>query len=367
MRAATLSACVKRPIARKPAAQKPVTQKLAAQKLARNRRARSKEEPMKKPNPRMRFSLTQLEYIVAVYKTGHFAKAAELCGVTQPTLSMQIQKLEDDLDVVIFDRSKKPVLLTSAGRRLIEQIQTVLFEAKKLDDMVVFSQDEAITGDLVVGVIPTIAPYVLPKLLPIVEAHHPGLRLTILELQTHRILESLGTDEIDVGLLATPIKLPKIFEYPLFYEPFSVFCRKDHELARLKRAKYASLKFHDIWLLEEGHCLRHQILDVCSIKGRDKDERRFKFESGSLETLKSLVASYGGYTLLPQLATENLPDGTALVPFERPIPAREIGLVYRREHYKLRMIEALGESILESIPPEIRKLRPKDLDVIPIE
>jgi len=318
-------------------------------------------------NLRSRFSLTQLEYIVAVYKTGHFAKAAEQCGVTQPTLSMQIQKLEEDLGVVIFDRSKKPILLTSAGAKIIEQIQTVLFEAKRLDELVSKDTLEAIRGDLVLGVIPTIAPYVLPALLPVLEKKYPEMRLKILELQTHRIIEALGTDEIDVGLLATPIKIPKVFEYPLFYEPFYVYARKDHEIAKKARVKYSALTFDDIWLLEEGHCLRHQVLDVCAIRGASDETRRFKFESGSLETLKSLVASYGGYTLLPQLATTGLKPGTVTVPFERPIPAREIGLVYRREHYKQKMIEALGESILESIPPEVRKLRRKDLDVIPVD
>ncbi len=317
-------------------------------------------------NLKSRFSLTQLDYINAVYKTGHFAKAAELCGVTQPTLSMQIQKLEGDLGVVIFDRSKKPVLLTSAGQRIIEQIQTVLFESKKLDEIVDSDGNEAIHGDLVLGVIPTIAPYVLPQLLPIIERDFPEMRLKILELQTQRIIEALSTDEIDVGLLATPIKIPKIFETALFYEPFSVYCQKDHELARKPRVKYSALKLDDIWLLEEGHCLRHQILDVCSLKGTD-DKRRFRFESGSLETLKSLVASYGGYTLLPQLATQHLRAETVIIPFERPIPAREIGLVYRREHYKTKMIEALGDSILQSIPPEVRRLRRKDLDVIAVE
>lgn len=319
-------------------------------------------------NLRSQFSLTQLEYVMSVHKLGHFGKAAELCGVTQPTLSMQIQKLEDDLGVVIFDRSKKPILLTKEGERLVEQIQAVLFEARKLEDMVRAGGDGAqVRGDLIVGVIPTIAPYVLPRLLPVLDRKFPDVELKILELQTHRIIEALGTDEIDVGLLATPVKIPKIIEYPLYFEPFYVFCRKDHELAKMKRVKYTSLKFEDIWLLEEGHCLRHQIMDVCSVKGRSSSKRRFHFESGSLETIKSLVNSYGGYTLLPQLATTGLGKDTQLIPFERPIPAREIGLVHRREHYKSRLIEALGEAIIDSIPPEVRKIRRKDLEVIPVE
>lgn len=316
---------------------------------------------------KLNFSLTQLEYVLAVNKFGHFAKAAEACAVTQPTLSMQIQKLEEDLGVVLFDRSKKPILLTEAGQKAIDQIQSILFEAKKLETLIETSQTELPHGHLTVGIIPTIAPYVLPKLLPLLEKKYSGLELNILELQTHRIIESLNNDEIDVGLLATPLKIAKIFEYPLFYESFSVLCRKDHELSDRKRLNYNALSFEDIWLLEEGHCLRHQVLDVCSIKKNTTQNRKYKFESGSLETLKNLVNSYGGYTLLPSLATEVIGDKTVLIPFERPIPAREVGLVYRREHYKSELIETLGEAILQSIPEEVRKIRPKDLDVLPIE
>ena len=234
----------------------------------------------------LNFSLTQLEYVMAVYKLGHFAKAAEFCNVTQPTLSMQLQKLEENLGIILFDRTKKPVLLTDAGKSVIEQIQLVLFEAKKIDALIKASSSDKITGDLTLGVIPTIAPYILPRLLPVLEKQFPDLELKIFELQTHKIIEALDADEIDVGLLATPLKISRIFEYPLFFEPFHVLCRKDHELAQLKKIKYSSLKFNDIWLLEEGHCLRNQILDVCSIKKEASIKRKYKFESGSLETIK---------------------------------------------------------------------------------
>lgn len=314
-----------------------------------------------------RFSLTQLEYVLAVHKSGHFAKAAELCNVTQPTLSMQIQKVEEDLGIIIFDRSKKPILLTAIGQKLIEQIQLVLFEAKKIEEMIKAEGSVGPAGELTVGVIPTVAPYLLPRLLPILEKMFPEIELKIVEQQTQKIIEALSSDEIDVGLLATPIKVPRIIEHSLFYEPFSVLCRKDHELAKLKRVKYSMLKFNDIWLLEEGHCLRHQVLDVCSIRNNKSKHKKFNFESGSLETLKNLVDSYGGYTLLPQLATDQIGHNSHLITFDRPIPAREIGLVYRREHYKDNLIEALGEAILQCIPPDVRKIRRKDLDVLPIE
>lgn len=317
-------------------------------------------------SPKVNFSLTQLEYVMAVHKYGHFAKAAEACHVTQPTLSMQIQKLEEDLGVVIFDRSKKPILLTHMGKKLISQIQTVLFESRKIESIIQHEQKGAKQGILSIGVIPTVAPYLLPRLLPVVEEMFPEVDLNIRELQTDQILEALNGDEIDVGVLATPTQMPKMFEFPLYYEPFYVLCEKNHEYAHMKKIKYQSLGMDDIWLLEEGHCLRNQVLDICSVKKGKGQGRRYKFESGSLETLKNLVDLYGGYTLLPHLATEHLGDRSQLVPFERPIPAREIGLVYRREHYKNELIEALGEAILKSIPEELRKIRPKDLDVLPI-
>lgn len=316
--------------------------------------------------PKVNFSLTQLEYVMAVHKHGHFAKAAEACFVTQPTLSMQIQKLEEDLGAVIFDRSKKPILLTQMGKKLIGQIQTVLFEAKKIETIVQQESTGGQQGVLSIGVIPTVAPYLLPRLLPVCEGLFPDLEMNIKELQTEQILEALNGDEIDVGVLATPTQVPKMFEFPLYYEPFYVLCKKNHEYANQKKIKYQNLGADDIWLLEEGHCLRHQVLDVCSIKKGKSAEKKYKFESGSLETLKNLVDLYGGYTLLPYLATEHVGDSSRLIPFERPIPAREIGLVYRREHYKSELIESLGEAILKSIPEDLRRIRQKDLDVLPI-
>lgn len=315
---------------------------------------------------KLNFSLTQLEYVLTVNRFGHFGKAAAACNVTQPTLSMQIQKFEEEIGVVIFDRSKKPILLTEMGRKLIEQIQNVLYEAKKIEGIVQAGRGEEKRGELVLGVIPTVAPYLLPRLLPVLEKRFPSIDLKILELQTQVILDSLESDEIDVGLLATPIQQPKVHEMALYYEPFSVLCQKTHEYAHLKKLKYNALKMDDVWLLEEGHCLRNQVLDICSTKKGKSVRRRYQFESGSLETLKNLVDQYGGYTLLPHLATDSLGEKSKLVAFDRPIPAREIGLVYRREHYKSDLIEALGDSILESIPDEIRRIRQKDLDVLPI-
>ena len=316
---------------------------------------------------KLNFSLTQLEYVLAVNKTGHFAKAAELCNVTQPTLSMQIHKLEESLNIRIFDRSKKPILLTDIGAATIEQFRQVVLEANKIESIIQIKTQLRLTGHLELAVIPTIAPYLLPLLLPSTEKNFPGLNLNIREMQTHQIIDSLNNDEIDVGILAIPIKAPKIIETPLYFEPFSVLCDKNHPLGALKKVKYSALKSDDIWLLEEGHCLRNQILDVCSLKSEKIKKRNFTFESGSIETLKNLINSYGGYTLLPALAEDNIGKNTRLIEFERPIPAREIGLVHRREHFKINLIQALSKAITDCIPEQLRKIRQKDLEVYSAE
>jgi LysR family hydrogen peroxide-inducible transcriptional activator len=315
---------------------------------------------------KINFSLTQLEYVLAVHKYGSFSEAAKQCHVTQPTLSMQVQKLEEELGTVIFDRSKKPILLTEKGKQLIEQMQAVMNEAKKIESLLEAAGGDMLRGELTLGIIPTVAPYLLPRLLPVVEKMFPELKLKILELQTHRIVSSLSDDTIDLGILAIPLGIPKVHEVALYWEPFSVLCRKNHEMARVKKMKYSALKSDDIWLLEEGHCLRNQVLDVCAVKPSKGAQRKFQFESGSLETLKNLVSSYGGYTLLPALATESLAPNVALVPFERPVPAREIGLVFRREHYKSHLQDALKKAILQAVPAAVREMKKKDLDILPV-
>jgi LysR family hydrogen peroxide-inducible transcriptional activator len=315
---------------------------------------------------KVNFSLTQIEYALAVFKTGHFAKAAELCGVTQPTLSMQIKKLEDELGVVLFDRTKKPILLTQAGQTVMEQLQTLLFEAQKVEGLIAKSTSAAVAGELRLGVIPTIAPYLLPRLLLQLSSEKSRIELSIKEMQTQKIIEALDADEIDVGCLATPLDLPKVIEFPLFYEPFYVLCNDNHSLARSKRLKNSQLKSHDLWLLEDGHCFRNQILDVCSL-GRGPERGPFSFQSGSLETIKKIISTFGGFTLIPAMAEENLPSNVKVIPFEKPIPSRQVGLVYQRAHYKIDLIEALGDIIIRSLPDEIRKLRPRDLEVVPVD
>jgi LysR family hydrogen peroxide-inducible transcriptional activator len=294
---------------------------------------------------KLNFSLTQLEYVLALHRYGQFSVAAKHCFVTQPTLSMQIHKLEEDLGTVIFDRSKKPIILTERGQELLAQMQSIVFEAKKISAILESHSGQKLKGLLTVGVIPTVAPYLLPKLLPVVEKKYPDLSLKILELQTHNVIEALNTDAIDLGILAIPLGIPHIKEKTLYHETFSVLCQRSHPLASFETADPTLLKADDIWLLEEGHCLRSQVLDVCTLDANKTKRRQFEFESGSLETLKNLVNSYGGYTLLPQFATEFIGPNTIIVPFADPKPKREIGVVYVREHYKVDLQKALIDAI----------------------
>ena len=312
-------------------------------------------------------TLTQLEYILAVAKHGHFGKAAKECHITQPTLSQQIQKLETDLGTVIFDRSKKPILLTDAGSKLIEQAKVILTEVHKFSDLA-SQEPNTISGELSLGVIPTLAPYLLPLFLKDLSKKFPKLNLTVREMQTERIVEALENDRLDVGLLATPLNISQIEEYPLFYEPFYLYVATDHPLAKRSRIKQTDLKSEDIWLLTEGHCLRNQVLEICSLSKVGNHKKQVDFESGSIETLERLVDANGGYTLIPELALPFSKSKKAVVQsFERPIPSRQVGLVYRRKQHKLQMIEALGEIIIASLPEEIRKLREKDLNVLEIK
>ena len=225
---------------------------------------------------RVNYSLTQLEYVAAVYRMGHFGRAATACRVTQPTLSMQLRKLEESLGVVIFDRAKKPVLLTEVGRKLMDQISAILHESRQIESIIRANQGRGLHGQLVVGIIPSIAPYLLPRLLPVLETRSPGVELKIRELQTHRIVEALGDDAVDVGILATPLKIPRVHEMPLYYERFSILCRKGHALTARKAVKHSALKGDDLWLLEEGHCLRNQVLNFCELKPRGSAARRFQ-------------------------------------------------------------------------------------------
>lgn len=296
-------------------------------------------------------TLTQLEYIIAVDNHRSFAKAARSCHVTQPTLSMQVKKLEEDLGVLVFDRSKKPILTTDIGRRVVTQARTILRESSRIYELIQDEQD-TVKGELRVGVIPTLGPYLLPQFLPDFMVKYPDVQLNIQELLSEEIIDKLKADQLDIGLLVTPLNLDGFTELPLFYETFVVYMSTSHPLSERHKIDFDDLDIEDMWLLQEGHCFRSQAVNICG-EGQRETQRGLRFESGSLETLRRIVEKQYGYTLLPELATMELSEelyNRHVRTFRNPKPVREVSIVLRRSFMKRRLVDILQKSILEAVP-----------------
>lgn len=296
-------------------------------------------------------TLTQLEYIIAVDNHRSFAKAARACHVTQPTLSMQVKKLEEDMGVLVFDRSKKPILTTDIGRRIVTQARTILRESSRIYELIKDEQD-TVKGELRVGVIPTLGPYLLPQFLPDFMVKYPDVQLNIQELLSEEIIEKLKADQLDIGLLVTPLNIDGFTELPLFYETFVVYMSTSHPLSDRHKIDFDDLNMEDMWLLQEGHCFRSQAVNICG-EGQQETQRGLRFESGSLETLRRIVEKQYGYTLLPELATMELSEelyNRHVRTFRNPQPVREVSIVLRRSFMKRRLVDILQKSILEAVP-----------------
>ena len=301
-------------------------------------------------------TLTQLEYIVAVATFKSFVAAAEKCYVTQPTLSMQISKLEQELNVRIFDRNKHPITPTETGAEIVKQAKIILSEAEKIQELIQVKQG-TVKGKFRLAVIPTIAPYILPKLL---EAHaglHPDLQLVVTEMQTDEIIRKLKNDEIDCGLVSTPLDENQIKEYPLFYEPLIAYFGKEEPALKKRLIIPEDIDLKRVWMLNEGNCLRNQVINLCT-KHLEKlqEDRPFRYESGNVETLRKMVDRNGGVTILPELATfEFNDDGMDFVRyFEDPEPVREVSLITNGHFVKLSVLQTLIDEILKIIPEKMR-------------
>jgi len=308
-------------------------------------------------------SLTQLEYIVAVEKLRHFGRAADECHVTQPTLSMQIQKAEEEIGYPLFDRLKKPVVPTTKGQKFITQAKVLLHEHRKLIDLS-RNQSGELAEDFRLAVIPTIAPYLLPLFIQSFSAAYPKVHLTIDELKTETILQRLKEDALDAAILATPLHEPGLRERPLYYEPFSLYVSKSHALNARKRIREDDLSIEDMWLLEDGHCFRQQIVRWCSLKTRDGVFTNVRFEGGNIDTLRQLVRKSRGYTLVPSLFVDTLSESERrefVREFEKPQPAREVSLVYRRDQWKADVLKALEDTILANVPEALRSKHKHDV------
>ena len=303
-------------------------------------------------------TLTQLEYIVAVAKKQSFGLAARSCFVTQPTISMQISKLEGELGVILFDRTKKPVEPTAIGRKIIQQARMALQEVSRIEELVLSEKGE-VKGELKLGVIPTLTPYLLPLFLETFVKKYPLVDLIIEELQTQSIIDKLKEDSLDAGILVTPLNIKGIMEHHLFYEPFIVYLSPQHPLHKLAQVSEKDLSLNDIWLLNEGHCFREQAIDLCKKrKMAGLKHKNLVFESGNLETLKRLVDNKFGYTLLPYLAARGMPPKEAkkkLRYFKSPAPTRQVSMVTSRSFLKQSIVEALCENIHSSLPEELKQ------------
>ena len=302
-------------------------------------------------------TLTQLSYIVAVDRYRHFATAAEKSYVTQPTLSMQIHKLEDELGITIFDRSKSPVVPTEIGEKIIREAKEVLKQSKHIEDIASISED-GLRGTFRVGIIPTIAPNLLPLFLRSFTKKYPDVKLIIEEVVTDELLQLLDEDLLDVGIIATPVDQGHIFEEDLYYEPFIGYISQSHPLVEKEKISVSDLDITNLWLLNEGHCFRDQTVKLCKKQRRETlNHPQIEFESGNLETLKQLVEQNFGMTLLPYLAKNQLEERCIkahLRYFEDPVPRRKVRIVYGREYLKKNIISAFKEEILQAIPKEVK-------------
>jgi LysR family hydrogen peroxide-inducible transcriptional activator len=295
-------------------------------------------------------NLQQLEYIVAVDKHRHFLKAANACFVTQATLSMMIKKLEEELEVIIFDRSKQPVVPTDIGKKIIGQAQVVLRETGHLKEVAKAVKNE-VQGQMRIGIIPTLAPYLLPLFLYDLLKKYPQVKIRISELNTNQIIEQLSNDLIDVGIMATPIAAEGMKEYPLFYEKLVAFVSGSEETLNKKYILPEDIDVNRLWLLEEGHCLRSQMMNLCELRNKNTALGNLEYEAGSIESLLKIVEINNGITVIPELAMINFDEKrkSQIREFMSPVPVREISLVTYRHFIKIKLLEVLKQEIKEAV------------------
>ncbi|MCX7798488.1 MAG: hydrogen peroxide-inducible genes activator [Melioribacter sp.] len=304
-------------------------------------------------------TLTQLEYLVAVEKYGSFSEAAQKCFVTQPTLSMQIQKLEEELGAIIFRRDKQPVVPTEIGKKILYQAKQILKEKEKLYVLLQIEKGEFI-GKLHIAIIPTISSYLLPMFLSNFIKKYPDIELIIDEVTTDEVISGIEKGNYDIGIIALRTINKNLLTETLYYEPFVVFLPPNHRLMKKKKLCQDDLNVSDILLLKEGHCLREQTLSICKSNKNDWVEKGNKvvFESGNLETLIKLVEQKFGMTLLPYLALQYIKDKRKLnqiKEFDNPVPKREVGIIYSTTFIKTHLLDALKKEILDVIPDELKQ------------
>lgn len=301
-------------------------------------------------------NIQQLEYIVAVDNHRHFSKAAEASFVTQPTLSMMIQKLEDELGIKIFDRSQSPIEPTDVGRKVIDQARVSIAQIHQIKE-IVDEEKGIIKGVFRLAIIPTVSPYLLPKLMQTHREQNTDIRLVINEMTTNQILSGLAKGSIDGGILATPLHDERMKERPVYYEKFLAYISPNERFLYAKTSlEESDLNGAKLWLLDEVHCFRTQILNLCNLKSKNLVSSAFTYEAGSIETLINIVDNNNGITVIPEMALSHLTEKQKLnVRFFNKIkPVREISLITRKDFLRERLIEIIEEEIKMSVPASLQ-------------
>ncbi len=301
-------------------------------------------------------TLQQLEYILAVNQFRHFAKAAEYCRVTQPTLSAMIQKLEEELDTRIFDRSQQPVCPTPVGIHIIEQAQNILVQANRIKN-IIEEEKHSLTGTFKLGILPTVAPYLLPRFFPQLMKKYPDLDIRVVEMKTNDIKKALQTGEIDAGIVASLAGMEELQQTPLFYEQFFAYVSREDALFNNEVIRTSDLNGEQLWLLDEGHCFRDQLVRFCQMKSARASQ--LAYHLGSMETFMRMVESGKGVTFIPELAVLQLGDAQKELVryFAIPCPTRQVVLLTNKNFIRHTLLEVLVKEIKLSVPKEMLSLK----------
>ena len=301
-------------------------------------------------------TLQQLEYILAVNQFRHFAKAAEYCRVTQPTLSAMIQKLEEELDTRIFDRSQQPVCPTPVGIHIIEQAQNILVQANRIKN-IIEEEKHTLTGTFKLGILPTVAPYLLPRFFPQLMKKYPDLDIRVVEMKTNDIKKALQTGEIDAGIVASLAGMEELQQTPLFYEQFFAYVSREDALFNNEVIRTSDLNGEQLWLLDEGHCFRDQLVRFCQMKSARASQ--LAYHLGSMETFMRMVESGKGVTFIPELAVLQLGDAQKELvrSFAIPCPTRQVVLLTNKNFIRHTLLEVLVKEIKLSVPKEMLSLK----------
>lgn len=306
-------------------------------------------------------NLQQLEYIVALDHLKSFSKAAESCFITQATLSIMIKRLEDELNITLFDRKVTPIITTEAGIEIVEEARKIIYHANRIKQLPSELLGK-VEGELKIGVIPTVAGNLLHRILPSLLKKYPRLELNIKELTTQYILEKIKTGQLDAGIISTPLKNEDLEEKVLYYEKLKVYGK--NMKGKTKYLQPKDINDEKVWLMEAGNCITDQIINVCSLKNKTI-ESNLNFQPNSFDSLINMVDKLKGITLIPELYYLDLPSSKKklVIDFVAPYPVREISLVYHRPYAKLRLIDAVTKEISNTIKPMLETTNLKNYEM----